>query len=123
MPEDKTQDALLEALEAEDFDRARANLKELHPSEVADLLESQPSKIREKIWDMVPAELEGDVLSHAQDAVRAGLLETMAPQEVAEATRELDVDDAADILHDLPEDQASYTTKTIYCYSSGHYLM
>ena len=104
MPEDIAQDALLVALEAEDFDRARANLKELHPSEVADLLESQPSKIREKIWDMVPAELEGDVLSHAQDAVRAGLLETMAPQEVAEATRELDVDDAADILHDLPED-------------------
>ena len=104
MPEDIAQDALLVALEAEDFDRARANLKELHPSEVADLLESQPAKVREKIWDLVPAELEGDVLSHAQDAVRAGLLETMAPQEVAEATKELDADDAADILHDLPED-------------------
>ena len=104
MSENITQDNLLEALEAEEYDRARAYLNEMHPSEIADLLESQPAKIREKIWDMVPSELDGDVLSHAQDAVRAGLLETMAPQEVADATRELDVDDAADILNDLPED-------------------
>jgi len=45
-------------------------------------------------------------LSHAQDSVRASLLEQMHPHEVAEATKDLDADDLADILNDLPEGMA-----------------
>lgn len=98
------QEELFDALEAEDLKRARSILSELHPSEVADLLESQPAKIREKTWELIEPETEGDVLSHVQDAVRADLLEHMHPREVAQATKDLETDDAADILQDLPED-------------------
>ena len=48
--------------------------------------------------------MEGDVLAHLQDAVRSELLEQMHPQEVAEATKDLETDDVADIIQDLPED-------------------
>ena len=40
------------------------------------------------------------------DAVRAELLEHMPPDEVIDATKDLEADDVADILQDLPEDIA-----------------
>ena len=105
-PEQEIQESLLEELEAERFERVRDHLRGLHPSEIADLLESQPSRNRELIWKLVDPAMAGRVLSHALDSVRAGLLEAMSPQEVAEATRGLDPDDLADILNDLPEGMA-----------------
>ena len=98
------QEILLQRLEEENFDQVRSMLASFHPSEIADLLESLPGKSRRLLWELVDREIEGDVLSDVQDAVRAGLLEQMQPQEVAEVTKDLDTDDAADILQDLPED-------------------
>ncbi|MEJ2761406.1 MAG: magnesium transporter, partial [Gammaproteobacteria bacterium] len=106
MPEQDTQESLLEALEAKQFERVQESLRGLHPSEIADLLESQPPRNREEIWKLIDPAMAGQVLSHAQDSVRAGLLEAMPPWEVAEATRDLDPDDLADILNDLPEAMA-----------------
>ena len=40
---------------------------------------------------------------HAQDPVRAGILEQIPAVEVAEITKSLDADDIADILNDLPD--------------------
>ncbi len=82
----------------------KEGIKDLHPSEIADLLESLPSRDRENLWELIGSDLEGEVLSHAQDGVRAGLLEQMQPHEVAAATENLETDDAADIIQDLPED-------------------
>ena len=98
------QEILLSAFFAEEFRQVRALLGEMHPSEIADLLESLPLKERETLWDLIEPTLEGNVLSEVQDAVRASLLEHMQPQEVAEVTKDLETDDAADILQDLPED-------------------
>ncbi|MFQ5659703.1 MAG: magnesium transporter [Gammaproteobacteria bacterium] len=104
MNEKTPQESIIEALDTENFEQARDLLAALHPSEIADLLESRPPRAREVLWNLVGTELEGDVLSHTQDAVRADLLEQMHPGEVAAATKGLEIDDAADILQDLPED-------------------
>ncbi|MGE0486706.1 MAG: magnesium transporter [Gammaproteobacteria bacterium] len=98
--------AVQDALEANEIRRVREFLAELHPSEVADLLESLPGPIRAELWVHLDSAIEGDVLSHASTAVRNSLLEDMAPEQVAQATSQLDSDDVADILQDLPEDLA-----------------
>lgn len=103
MQEQPPQDVLIEAINANDADSINQAIDNLHPSEIADLLESLPKKDRQQIWDFIPHDNRGDVLSHAQDPVRAGLLEHMPPEEVAEVTKTLDADDIADILNDLPE--------------------
>ncbi len=103
MQEQPPQDVLIEAINANDADSINQAIDNLHPSEIADLLESLPKKDRQQIWDFIPHDNRGDVLSHAQDPVRAGLLEQMPPEEVAEVTKTLDADDIADILNDLPE--------------------
>lgn len=99
-------DSLHEALDQEDLDRAREIIASLHPSEIADYIESMPGRDRDIIWQLIDTELEGEVLSHMQDAVRTEFLENMHPHEVVDATKALDADDVADILQDLPEDVA-----------------
>ncbi len=94
--------SLQDGLAADEHARLSDELTELHPSEIAEILESLPSKDRIEIWDLVRPELEGDVLTHANDQVRISLLEDMHPHEVANATQGLDTDDAVDILQDLP---------------------
>lgn len=97
-------DQLRQAILAEDVRLAQSYLSELHPSEIAHLLESLPGKEVDIVWQMLGPELEGEVLSHVQDNVRARLLEQIHPQELAEITKDLDSDDVADIIQDLPED-------------------
>ncbi|MCY4210024.1 MAG: magnesium transporter [Gammaproteobacteria bacterium] len=105
MQEASRQEILFECLEDGDFGRVRSMLESFHPSEIADLLESLPGRHRRALWELVDPDVEGEVLTEVQDAVRAGLLAEMQPQEVAEMTRGLDPDEAADILQDLPEER------------------
>jgi len=99
----ETQELLINSLVTGNLAMVRQQVRQLHPSEIADLLESLPTRDREAVWGQIDFDLKGDVLSHAQDSVRAGLLEQMHPDEVARATRSLDADDIADILYALPE--------------------
>ena len=92
------------ALEANEMAEVREQIAALHPAELADLLESLPTSIRDELWIHIEPQNEGDVLVHVSDAVRSGILEGMRPDEVAAATETLETDDAADILQDLSED-------------------
>lgn len=108
MTEDQDKhDTLLERLQDLPEERAplklSAELNRLHPSEIADLLESLPAKQRDSVWAIIDPELEADVLCHVQDAVRSGRLEQMAPEKLAEVAEGLDTDDAVDLLQDLPQ--------------------
>jgi len=95
-------DALREALKDAEFDAIREALSGMHPAEIAALIESLPGDEREELWRFVSPDIEGDVLAHTEDSVRASLLKEMLPREVAAATENLDADDVADILQDLP---------------------
>ena len=76
----------------------------LHPSEVALLLESLPQKERDLVWQQLDPEQHTDVLSEAEDAVRASRMVQMNAEELAAVAQDVEVDDATDILQDLPED-------------------
>jgi magnesium transporter len=93
---------LYEALESGALAQARRMLNDLHPAEIADLLESLPLEQREIAWEMVDPEQQGDVLLHVHDEARARLIEQMETHELVAAAEKLDTDDLADILKDLP---------------------
>tara|TARA_R110000782_G_scaffold43189_1_gene97579 strand:- start:2593 stop:3948 length:1356 start_codon:yes stop_codon:yes gene_type:complete len=112
-PEQSAVDSLHEALERDDIEIARDIVATLHPSETADVIESMPSRDRDNVWQLIDPELEGDVLSHMQDAVRTEFLEQMHPDKLADATKNLDADDVADILQDLPEDIADTVLRSM----------
>jgi magnesium transporter len=75
----------------------------MHPAEIASMLESLPPAQREIVWDLVDPEVEGDVLVELNEEVRADLIEEMAPEDLVTAAESLELDDLADLLHDLPE--------------------
>jgi magnesium transporter len=75
----------------------------MHPAEIASMLESLPPAQREVVWDLVDPEVEGDVLVELNEEVRADLIEEMAPEDLVTAAESLELDDLADLLHDLPE--------------------
>ena len=94
---------LTEALETNELLRVRKLLESLHPSEIADLLESLPGETRDELWVHIDPAIEGDVLAHSSTAVLPGLLDNLDPEELAAATESLGSDDVADILQELPE--------------------
>jgi len=105
-PEDKDQQPLQRlsvALETGSFDAVRDVLADMNAAEIAHLLESLPSEQREVVWDLVPPKVDGEVLAHVNDDVRAALIRDMEVHEIIAATEGLDTDDLADILPDLPD--------------------
>jgi len=78
-------------------------LSALNPAEIAELLNALPPGQRTLVWDMVDPEDDGEVLLHLPDSAREGLIREMDPAELVAAAEELDIDDLADFLEDLPE--------------------
>ncbi len=96
-------EAFTEALEHGKHPHLRKMLNDLHPAEIALLLESLPEAQRELTWELVYVELRGDVLAELNDEVRAKLLRQMETHELVTITEDLDTDDLVDILQDLPD--------------------
>lgn len=94
---------LSEALDSGTQVQVRQLLKNLSAAEIGDLLESLPIAKRRAVWEMTDPELEGDVLVDVNDEVRASLIRDTTPEDLVAAVDDLDLDDLADILDDLPD--------------------
>ena len=81
-------------------------LDELHPADVAYILEALPLDQRLLVWDLVKAERDGEILLEVSDAVRESLIASMDSEELVAAAETLDTDEIADLLPDLPHDVA-----------------
>jgi len=79
-------------------------LDKLHPADVAYILEALPLAERLVVWDLVKAERDGDILLEVSDSVRETLIENMDAHELVAATEQLDTDEIADLVPDLPQD-------------------
>ena len=81
----------------------RALLRSMDDAEVANVLEATPPKVRNLLWGFVEPARVGGVLNSLDDEVRGDLAEAMEARELAAAADELDTDDLADILQQLPD--------------------
>lgn len=79
-------------------------LDALHSADIAYILESLPLNDRLYIWDLVKSERDGEILLEVSDAVRHTLIDDMDDQELLAATEQLDTDEIADLVPDLPKD-------------------
>lgn len=95
---------LSEALVSGTQFQVRKLLNNLSAAEIGDLLESLPMAQRLAVWEMTDPELDGDILVDVNDEVRATLIRFTTPEELVEAVDDLELDDLADILDDLPNE-------------------
>ena len=94
---------LSDALDSGRLGPVRRLVNTLAPAEIGNLLESLPPGKREVVWGLVDAEDDGEVLVHVGDEVRESLLAEMDPDEIVAAVEDLDIDDLADLVEDLPD--------------------
>ena len=80
-----------------------AMLEALHPSDIADVVESLGDELRLALVRALPTDLASETLAEiAEGEVRAELLTALAPAEGAELLHELSDDDATDLVGELP---------------------
>ena len=79
-------------------------LDDLHPADIADILESLPVQKRLVLWDLVRSANEGDILIEVSDSVRQTIIAEMDSTELLAAAEQLETDEIADIAPDLPEE-------------------
>jgi len=79
-------------------------LTDMHPADVAFVLEALPLEDRLIVWDLIEADRQGEVLLEVSDAVRETLIRSMEPNELVAAAETLDADELADLAPDLPQE-------------------
>ena len=94
---------LSEALDAGKQQQVKSLIENLSGAEIGDLLESLPPTKRLAAWELTDPALDGEILVEVGDEVRAGLIRGMTQAQLVNAVGDLDLDDLADILEDLPE--------------------
>jgi magnesium transporter len=82
----------------------RTKLDEMHPADVAFILEALPIDARLIVWELVKAERDGEILLELSEPVRESLIRTMDSEELVAAVETLDTDEIAELAPDLPED-------------------
>ena len=96
---------LVESLvEKQNVTELRIKLDQMHPADVAYVLEALPLAERLAVWDLVKAERDGEILLEVSDAVRETLIAHMETKELVAATEQLDTDEIADLAPDLPRE-------------------
>ncbi len=93
--------SLLEAAQAEWEEGVQNSVRDLHESEMADILEAVGEDYRNKIVELAGREFDFAALTEVDEAIRLDIVENMPNAQVADAVRQLDSDDAVYILEDL----------------------
>jgi magnesium transporter len=94
---------LIQDIPLEDTVESKFLLTSLRPSEIAQVLEGSRPTTRRVIWQLLEEEDRNHVLQHLGDEVRADFLEAMDTAQLVAAADDMDTDDFADILQQLPK--------------------
>ena len=81
-------------------------LHELHPADVADILEQLSPSQRAAVFTHLDNEAAADTITELEDEFQADLIDDLSERRASDLLAEMDPDDAADIIGDLPYDKA-----------------
>ncbi len=81
----------------------RVILASLRPAEVANVLESNPPKVRSVLWELLDEEIQNQTLQHLHEEILSEFLEDMDTEQLVAVADDLDTDDFADVLQQLPQ--------------------
>ena len=80
-------------------------LEQMHPADLADIVEELGPAEREAIFETIDSEAAADALSEVEDPkMQANILESLEPEKAADIVEEMSPDEAADILSELEEE-------------------
>jgi magnesium transporter len=89
------------------LDLSRAALSEMHPADLAEILEDLDRRERAVLFRELPVEAAADALQEVQPELQRELLHALEPEKAADVLQEMQADDAADLLGDLPSEESA----------------
>jgi magnesium transporter len=101
-----------EFAEFEDFldhstdDEVRQLLAELHPADIADIVERLKEEDRTRVMSLLSEELAAEVLSLVEEYHKPEVIESIPEETLTKIVLHMDSDDMTDILEDLPKEEA-----------------
>ena len=97
--------ALLEEMQRrQNLVELQKRLRALHPADVANILDSEPTEDRRLVWGELPTRLAAEALVEVGPGVRESLIAHTARERLVSMLRELDTDDVRYLSEWLPED-------------------
>lgn len=111
--EGQHQDRVESLVHRQNLAELQRKLEELHPADIAHILESLPLDDRLTVWQLVKAERDGDILLEVSDSVRETLIADMDDHEILAAARDMDADELADLAPELPRDVVHELMETL----------
>lgn len=95
-------DKILELLENKDFPQLGNLLKDMNPADVAELFEDLPREKMTLVFRLLPKELAADAFAYMNPDEQTVLVEAFSDKELHDVVNELYVDDAADMIEEMP---------------------
>lgn len=95
--------AILAAVDSDNRDQLVTLMESLHAADIADLLEQINGADRTRLIKLYGHAFDGEILTELEESVREVIIDTLHPQVLAAAVRELESDDVVDLIEDLDE--------------------
>src|SRR5436305_6176821 len=102
---DEFVEQIARAIQATDTSFLCAVVGELHEADLGDLLAALEPDDRVSLVELTGADFDLSALNEVDDSVREEILEELEPETVAEGVRELQSDDAVELLEALDADE------------------
>ena len=80
-------------------------LHELHPSDIADIIEDLDRANRSSVFRSLDTETAADTLQEVDPRLQLSLIETALPEQASDILESMEPDEAKDFLADLPEEK------------------
>jgi CBS domain-containing protein/sporulation protein YlmC with PRC-barrel domain len=81
-------------------------LEEMHPADLADIVEDLSPAEREAIFETIDSEAAAEALSEIDPKMQASILESLEPEKAADIVEEMSPDEAAGALSELEDETA-----------------
>ena len=88
-------------------------LSEIHPSDLADILEELDRRERSYVFGSLNVETQADALEEADDKTRVSIIEGLPEEKASDILEEMEPDEAVDLLQDLPDDKKQELIETM----------
>lgn len=85
---------------------ARDQMKEIHPADLADIIENIPIQNIRTVLESMDVETAGETIYELEPDMRNVVISQLNDEQVSDILEEMEPDEAADVLSDLPEEKA-----------------
>jgi Mg/Co/Ni transporter MgtE len=80
-------------------------LSEIHPPDLADILEELDRHERSYVFGSLDVETQADALEEVDDQTRVSIIEGLPEEQASDILEEMEPDEAVDLLQDLPDEK------------------